>query len=74
MRKKHQDTLKAIFADPVRSNIPWLDIETLLVALGAKIGEGRGSRVRLSLNGVDAVFHRPHPRKEADKGSERGGL
>ncbi len=69
MRKKHQDTLKAIFADPVRSNIPWLDIETLLVALGAKISEGRGSRVRLSLNGVDAVFHRPHPRKEADKGS-----
>ena len=69
MRKKHRNTLKAIFADPVRSNIPWLDIEALLVALGTEVSEGRGSRLRLSLNGVDAVFHRPHPRKEADKGS-----
>ena len=32
-------------------------------------GEGRGSRVRVSLNEVRAVFHRPHPRKETDKGA-----
>lgn len=30
--------------------------------------EGRGSRVRVELNGVVAVFHRPHPEKEASKG------
>ena len=41
----------------------------MLAALGADISEGSGWRVRISLNGVDAVFHRPHPRKEADKGS-----
>ena len=41
----------------------------MLTAAGADISEGRGSRVRISLNGADAVFHRPHPRKEADKGS-----
>ena len=41
----------------------------MLAALGANISEGSGSRVRISLNGVDAVFHRPHPRKETDKGS-----
>ena len=41
----------------------------MLAALGADISEGSGSRVRISLNGVDAVFHRPHPRKETDKGS-----
>lgn len=41
----------------------------LLAAAGADISEGRGSRVRISLNGVDAVFHRPHPRKETDKGA-----
>ena len=29
----------------------------------------RGSRVRIALNGVRAVFHRPHPKKEADKGA-----
>ena len=31
--------------------------------------EGRGSRVRIKLNNVRAVFHRPYPRKEVDKGS-----
>jgi hypothetical protein len=25
--------------------------------------------VRVSLNGIDAVFHRPHPAKETDKGA-----
>jgi hypothetical protein len=41
----------------------------LLVACGAEISEGRGSRVRIALNGVKAIFHRPHPRKETDKGA-----
>ncbi len=27
--------------------------------------------VRVYLNGVRAVFHRPHPRKETDKGALR---
>lgn len=40
-----------------------------LNALGAELSEGRGSRVRVYLNGVRAVFHRPHPRKETDKGA-----
>ncbi|WP_244514839.1 type II toxin-antitoxin system HicA family toxin [Ensifer sp. LCM 4579] len=31
--------------------------------------EGQGSRVRGVLNGVRAVFHRPHPQKETDKGA-----
>jgi len=33
--------------------------------VGAKVIEGRGSRVRFELNGVIATFHRPHPQKEA---------
>lgn len=28
-----------------------------------------GSRVRISLNGIKAIFHRPHPRKETNKGA-----
>lgn len=68
---KHDDTLAAIFADPVRSNIPWSDIESMLRNLGAEISEGRGSRVRVFLAGVRAVFHRPHPQKETDKGAVR---
>ena len=65
MKAKHRKTLQAIFEDPVRANIPWTDIERLLRACGAEISEGRGSRVRIALNGVRAVFHRPHPQKEA---------
>ncbi|MGA9994456.1 MAG: type II toxin-antitoxin system HicA family toxin [Pyrinomonadaceae bacterium] len=69
MAKKHQKTLEAIFEDPVRSNILWSDIEKMLAALGAELSEGRGSRVRIALRGVRAVFHRPHPQKETDKGA-----
>ena len=67
--KKLRRTLDAIFENPVRSNISWADIESMLVALGAEISEGEGSRVRIALNGVRAVFHRPHPRKETNKGA-----
>ncbi|MER2250748.1 type II toxin-antitoxin system HicA family toxin [Methylorubrum podarium] len=44
-------------------------MEALMTACGASIEEGRGSRVRIALNGVRAVFHRPHPKKETDKGA-----
>jgi len=69
MSKKHQKTLQAIFKIPVPRNVKWIDIESLFVALGGEISEGRGSRVRVLLNGIKAVFHRPHPRKETDKGA-----
>ena len=45
------------------------DCENLLIHLGAEISEGNGSRIRIALKGVRAVFHRPHPRKEIDKGA-----
>jgi hypothetical protein len=32
---------------------------------------GRGSRIRVALNGVRAVFHRPHPRPETGRGTLR---
>jgi len=47
----------------------WKDIENLLVALGAEVSEGNGSRVRIKLNGERAVFHCPHPEKITDKGA-----
>jgi hypothetical protein len=71
MSKKHRRTLAAVFAEPVRANVNWSDIEAMLKAHGAGISEGKGSRVRIALNGVRAVFHRPHPRKETDKGAVR---
>ncbi len=65
MNAAHRKTLAAIFATPTSSSLEWRKIETLFVALGARIVEGNGSRVRFELNGVVASFHRPHPRKEA---------
>jgi hypothetical protein len=66
---KHRKTLEAVFEKPERSNIAWRDVEALLIALGAEISEGNGSRVRVALKDVRAVFHRPHPRKETNKGA-----
>jgi hypothetical protein len=71
MSRKHRRTLEAIFAEPVRANLSWADIEAMLTRSGAEITEGEGSRVRIVLNGVRAVFHRPHPQKETDKGALR---
>lgn len=68
---KRRKTLQAVFEDPVRSNVAWTEVEKLFVALGAEISEGRGSRLRVHLSGVRAVFHRPHPQKETDKGALR---
>jgi len=67
--RAHRKTLQALFENPVRSNIAWTDVEKLLVALGADLSEGRGSRVRIHLNQIRAVFHRPHPQKETEKGA-----
>jgi hypothetical protein len=64
---KHQRVLEAIFEK--RANIAWSDIESMLLYYGAEISEGRGSRVRIALHGVRAVFHRPHPKKETDRGA-----
>jgi hypothetical protein len=69
LNRKQRRTLEAVFADPVRADIAWRDIESLFRGLGAEVSEGNGSRVRIALNGVRAVFHRPHPQKETDKGA-----
>jgi hypothetical protein len=71
MRSKHRKTLDQIFENPVRPDIPWSDIESLFKALGGEMSEGRGSRLRVHLTGVRAVFHRPHPGKETDRGTVR---
>ena len=56
-----------MFADPVSGNIVWSDIERLLLASGARLIEGRGSRVRFEMNGEVETFHRPLPAKEAKR-------
>jgi hypothetical protein len=67
MNSKQRRTLKAIFDDPVSPTIAWIDIESLLIAVGVKVIEGSGSAVRFEHGGVIARFHRPHPDKEAKR-------
>lgn len=67
MNNRHRKTLRQVFADPVSPAIAWADVEALLVALGARVIEGAGSRVRFEKQGAVATFHRPHPDKEAKR-------
>ena len=71
MSRRHRATLGRIFELPARADVEWREVETLLRALGAEISEGRGSRMRIALNGTRAVFHRPHPGKEMGRGAVR---
>jgi hypothetical protein len=69
MNSKQRKTFELIFKEPISPGIAWPDIESLLEALGAELSEGAGSRLRVKLNGVRAVFHRPHPQRTTDKGA-----
>ncbi|MBO4776493.1 MAG: type II toxin-antitoxin system HicA family toxin [Lachnospiraceae bacterium] len=69
MNNKQIKTYKDIFSNPVKSDISWDEIESLFEALGAQISEGKGSRIRVLLNNERAVFHRPHPDRNTDKGA-----
>lgn len=71
MNKKQRQTLERIFEKRDRSDILWNDIENLFKALGADISEGRGSRVRVALKDVRAVFHRPHPQRVTNRSTVR---
>ena len=71
INSKHKKTYKDLYMDPVKADIAWSDIEALFLALGARLSEGSGSRVRVELNGERAVFHRPHPENTTDKGAVR---
>jgi hypothetical protein len=69
LNNKQRQVLSSIFTNPIPANILWQDIEKLFIALGADVTQGQGSRVRVKLNDVKAVFHEPHPEKETDKGA-----
>lgn len=71
MNSKNAAVLVSIFEDPARADIRWDDIESLIRALGAEVVQGRGSRVRVTLNGVRSVFHEPHPDPAISRSSAR---
>ena len=67
MNNRHRKTLAAVFTDPVSGTIAWASVEALLLTAGARLVEGRGSRVRFEKDGEVATFHRPHPEREAKR-------
>ena len=67
MNSKQAKALKSVFADPVMASLEWKAIENLLIALGCRVIEGNGSRVRFEKDGMMEAFHRPHPAKEAKR-------
>ena len=69
MRRKHQRTLELSFARPTSANIPWRDVESLCIELGAEVTEREGSRVAVVLFEEVRVFHRPRPSPHTDNGA-----
>jgi hypothetical protein len=69
VNNKHRKTLGDIFTSPARPDVRWSEIEALVRALGGEIEERAGSRVGMTLNGIRAVFHRPHPKPTTKKGA-----
>lgn len=67
MNAKHRKTLAAIFVRPTLASIAFSDIEALIKALGGKLMEREGSRLKLELEGEQWRCHRPHPGKEAKR-------
>jgi hypothetical protein len=67
VNSKHKRTLAALFALPTPASIVFADIQALLEALGAKVLERQGSRVKVDFRGEHWGAHRPHPGKEAKR-------
>jgi hypothetical protein len=67
MSSRHARTLQDVFAQPTKANIEWTDIERMLTYYGVHLEQREGSRIAARLGPVYAVFHRPHPRKEAPR-------
>ena len=57
--------MEALFSRPTKTNIKWVDIESLMMAVGATVKEGEGSRIRINKGLHVLTAHRPHPGKEA---------
>ena len=64
MNRKQRNTYEALFAEPIRRNLAWSDVVSLIKALGGKVVQGEGSRVRFDLKGISLNIHSPHPQKE----------
>lgn len=60
MSRHHANLIRTIFHDPPSGNVHWREIESLLKHVGATLEPISGARIRMTLNGMEGVLHRPH--------------
>jgi hypothetical protein len=59
MNNHHRDTLAALFAHPTSHNIRWVDVASLVGAVG-QVEEKHDGRFRVTLGSEVEVFDRSH--------------
>ena len=64
MNKKQRKIYDSLFAEPIRRNIVWDDVVSMIESIGGVVTQGNGSRVRFDLNNLSLNIHSPHPQKE----------
>lgn len=60
MSRHVTNLLRTIFHDPPSGNVHWRDVESLLKHVGAELEPISGARIRIKLNRMEGVLHRPH--------------
>jgi hypothetical protein len=71
MSHHHGTLIRTIFHDPISANIHWREIESLLHHLDAQVETLSGNRVRVRLNHMEGVLHRPHHGHTLDRNGVR---
>jgi hypothetical protein len=56
----HANLIRSVFHDPPSGNLHWRDVESLLKHVGASVEPISGARIRVKLNHMEDVLHRPH--------------
>jgi hypothetical protein len=67
MSRHHAQLIRSIFHDPPSHNLHWRDIESLLHHVGAEVESLSGARIRMKLNRMEGILHRPHHGNTLDK-------
>lgn len=67
MSHKHEQLIRTIFRDPASGNIHWREIESLLHHVGADVQPLSGARIRVKLNRMEGILHRPHHGSTLDR-------
>lgn len=69
MSRHHANLIRSVFHDPPSGNVHWREIESLLKHVGASLEPISGARIRVRLNHMESVLHRPHHSNVLDASS-----